>query len=369
MHLPTFFGEGKPLRLALAILAAGLLLAALFRFTAAPEEPPPKVGFIILGDIRDPGWNASHYEGIRAACDAHGAELFVRDHVRPYSGECQKAVWDLAGSGCRLIVMASYEYPDEIKDIAGNYPEVSFAATSASAYATNMTSYFPRMYQGRYLAGALAGLRTKTGVIGYVAAMPNAEICRGINAFALGAQKTNPGAKVVVAWSGAWEAPEKERALTERLVREAGADILACHQDDAAVAETADRLGTDFIAYNAPIPEGLTHGLAAIRCRWDIYYDDILRRHLKGELNAVKKRWVGIDRGAVLLDEVAPSISADIRGQLYYLRRDLANGQLIFIGPIYDNRGVLRCEPGETISDDTLLSSVDWLVRGVTVLE
>ena len=351
------------------ILFALVFVAALFRFSAAPEDPPLKVGFIILGDITEPGWNASHYEGIRAACEAHGAELLVRDHVPEGTGSCSKAVRDLIAHGCSLIVLASFDYPDEVKDLADEYPEIAFAATSPKAYATNMTAYFPRLYQARYLAGALAAMRTKTNVIGYVAAFPNSEVRRGINAFLLGAQRMNPKTRVVVAWTNNWEDAAKEAVLTERLIRETGADVMTYHQDDAAVAETADRLGVDFIAYNAPIPEGLSHGIAAVRCRWDIYYDDILRRYLKGELNAMKNHWIGIDRNAVFLDELSPEITDGMRGHLYYLRRALNGHQLIFIGPLVDNEGNLRCNEGETISDDALLDSIDWLISGVSVLE
>ncbi len=357
----------KKICLGLCLLVG--LLAALFRFTAAPEEPRPKIGFVILGDVTEPGWNASHYEGLRAACETHDAELLVRDHVPEDSGECPKAVQELIDAGCGMIVLASFNYPDEVKDLADAHPEIAFAATSAKAYTTNMTAYFPRLYQARYLAGALAGMRTKTGVIGYVAAIPNAEVRRGINAFTLGVQRMNPNAKVVVAWTNAWEDAAKETVLAERLIREKGADVMTYHQDDAAVAETADRLGVDFIAYNAPIPKGLTHGICSVRCRWDIYYDDILSRYQKGELNTVKNHWIGIDRKAVLLDELSPEVTEDMLGHLYYLQRALLGFDLIFIGPLVDNEGVLRCEAKETISDDALLESIDWLISGVSVLE
>ena len=293
----------------------------------------------------------------------------MRDHVPEDSGECPKAVQELIDAGCGMIVLASFNYPDEVKDLADAHPEIAFAATSAKAYTTNMTAYFPRLYQARYLAGALAGMRTKTGVIGYVAAIPNSEVRRGINAFTLGVQRMNPNAKVVVAWTNAWEDAARETVLAERLIREKGADVMTYHQDDAAVAETADRLGVDFIAYNAPIPKGLTHGICSVRCRWDIYYDDILSRYQKGELNTVKNHWIGIDRKAVLLDELSPEVTEDMLGHLYYLQRALLGFELIFIGPLVDNEGVLRCEAKETISDDALLESIDWLISGVSVLE
>ena len=158
-----------------------------------------------------------------------------------------------------------------------------------------------------------------------------------------------------------------ERA--ERLIRERGADVLTYHQDDAAVAETADRLGASFIAYNAPIPDGTKHGLAAVRCRWDIFYTDMLRRYLKGELNAVKNHWIGIDRGAVDLFSLAVEVTEQERNRLDALRQELLNRRLVFLGPLYDTEGVLRCGAGETVGDDTLLESMGWLVRGVTSLE
>ncbi len=353
----------------LFVLLALVFVAALFRFSAEPKPPAPKIGFIILGDIGVPGWSASNYEGIRAACDAMGVELLVRDHVRENSGMCPQAIREMVEAGCGMIFLGSYSYSAEAQSLVDEYPEIAFATNSAEIHKANMTAYFVRLYQARYLAGALAAMKTKSGVIGYVAAMPNSEVNRGINAFALGAQRVNPNAKVVVAWTGAWEDPQKETAHAERLIREQGADVLTYHQDDAAAAKTADRLGAYFIAYNAPIPEGTTHGLAAIRCHWNIFYTDVLRRYLKGELNAVKNHWIGVDQGAVALTSLSIDVTEQERDRLDAMRQELVNQRLIFVGPLVDNQGVLRCGNGEAISDDKLLESVDWLARGVTSLE
>ena len=51
------------------------------------------------------------------------------------------------------------------------------------------------------------------------------------------------------------------------------------------------------------------------------------------------------------------------------LKQELINGNLIFAGKIYDNTGKIRCEAGEAISDDTLLEDINWLVKGVEILE
>ncbi len=361
--------RARGFRLAILLLITLLLGALIFRISADPVAPHRKVGFIILGDIHAPGWNASNFEGINTACQKLGIELAVRDHVDTHGGACGQAIRELAAEDCGMIFLGSYSYSTDAKDVVAEYPGIAFATNSAEVHTANMTAYFVRMYQARYLSGALAAMRSKTGVIGYVAAMPNVEVNRGINAFTLGVLRINPNARVVVGWTNDWENPQVEKALAERLIRESGADVLTYHQDDAAVAETADKFGVDFIAYNAPIPEGLTHGLAAVRCRWDIFYEDLLSRHMKGELNAMRNHWIGIDRDAVLLSELSPAVTDSMRTRITSLRQELLNQQLIFSGPLYDNRGVLRCREKETISDDTLLENMNWRVRGVTELD
>ncbi|MBR5908360.1 MAG: BMP family ABC transporter substrate-binding protein [Schwartzia sp.] len=353
------------------LAAAGLvLLALIFRVGSGETEPvKPNVGFVVLGDVHHPGWNASNYEGLLSACEKLDANLIVRDHVVERSGECLKAVRELAAQDCKLIILASYSYPEEMRPFANEFPDVFFINMASKSYTSNMATYFPRMYQGRYMSGALAGMRSKSGVIGYVAAMPNAEVLRGINAFLLGARRINPKARVVVAWTNSWEDPERERLLTERLIREAGADFITYHQDDAAAAETADRLGVESVMYNAPIPEGLQHVLCSVNCRWDIFYHNVLRNHLKGELRVMRTSWIGVDHNAILLSSLSPEITPEIWTKLDTIRLELVNHMLIFRGPLYDNQNVLRCKADEVIGDDTLLMDMDWLISGVTSLE
>lgn len=353
------------------LAAAGLLLLVLI-FRIGFDEPEPtklNVGFVVIGDVHRPGWNASHYEGLLSACNRLGMNLVVRDNVAEFSGKCIKAVRDLVRQDCRLIILGSYSYSDEMRRYLEEFPNVSFISMTSKFYAPNMATYSARFYQGRYLAGALAGMRSKAGVIGYVAAFPTPEVLRDLNAFLLGARRTNPKARVVVAWSRTWESPEIEGFLAERLIREAGADFITYHQDDAAAAEAADRLGVESILYNAPIPETLHHAVAAINCRWDVFYQNILRNYLKGELRTLQISWIGVESNAVLLTSLSPNVTTEMRATLDAIRQELVRHKMIFHGPLYDNKGVQRCRSDENVGDDTLLMGMDWLISGVTSLE
>lgn len=354
---------------AISLIVFVPLIMLVFSFMKSFEERQEKVGFIILGDIHVAGWNESHYKGIKAACENFGVKLLVRDKVKENSGQCPIAIKDLVQNGAGMIFLASYSYSIEVQNLVGDYPSTAFATNSAEVHARNMTAYFVRMYQARYLAGALAGMKTKSNVIGYVAAMSNTEVNRGINAFTLGVLRTNPNAKVVVMWTGSWQDEETEAAHAQRLIEEAGADVLTYHQDENATAQVAEKFGVDFIAYNEILSGYSEHYLTSVVCRWDLYYTDIIQRYLKGELNSVKNHWLGIDRGAVMLSDYSPSVTKEMISRLNSLKQELVNNKQIFSGEIYDNAGQLRCAKGEAISDDTLLENIGWLVRGVEVLE
>ena len=352
-------------------LTAGLFVAVL-AWLMLKEDPGlkmarPKVGFVIIGDVAKPGWNAANYEGIRAACDKMGADLLVRDQIPESTGQCRKAVQELAADGANMIFLASYAYPAEVQDLTQSYPEIAFATVSAEAETPNMTAYFPRLYQARYLSGALAALETKSGILGYVGAMQNSEVCRGINAFALGARRINPNVRVLVTWTDSWQDADRAKANAERLIA-AGADVLTYHQNEADVADVAEAHGVDFIGYQAPLEGYSDHNLTSVVCRWDAFYSVILRRYLRGELNAAPKYWVGIDQGVVGLSPFSPKVTPEMALRLDSMLQELVNNRLIFSGVLKDTGGFLRCEAGEAISDAALLDRMNWLVEGVEVL-
>ena len=332
-------------------------------------EQNPKIGMIILGDITVPGWNKSHYDGIKTACDRFGLELLVRDKIPENTGQCSEKIRELAGEGVGMIFLASFDYAVEAKDAVAEFHNIAFATNSSEVHLRNLTAYFPRMYQARYLSGALAGMKTKSNVIGYVAAIPNAEVVRGIDAFTLGVQRVNPDAKVVVIWTNAWQDEEQEAINAERLIVEVGADVLTYHQDEDATGKVAEKFGADFIAYNAILEGYSEHYLTSVVCDWDLYYIDMIERHLKGEMNAMKNHWLGIDRGAVGLSKFSPAVTPEMIAKLDSLRQELIGNRQIFAGPLYDINGELICEEGDAVSDDVLFESINRLVKGVEILE
>ena len=348
-----------------ALLIMGMF-AMVFSFTPEQSQKHEKIGMVLPYGTNAPGWSGSHYQGMKSACESFDAELLVRENVT--TDGCVQAIQELLDEGAGMIFLCGNTYPSAAQEIITQNPKTAFATTAIGADAPNLTVYFARMQQGRYLAGALAAMRTKSNVIGYVASMPKAPVIREINAFTLGARRMNPNVRVVVAWSGVWAEPETEAATTRRLIEKTGADVVTYHQDDQAVPDTCEALGVEYIGFNAWLPES-TNCLGSVICRWDIYYRHVIQQYLKGEQNVVKNRWIGVDQGAIWLAEVPEKIGLETGYALVNLRHEIESRRHpIFRGPIRDNTGVLRVSNGEVVRDDTLIYRMDWFVEGVEFL-
>ena len=357
-------------RQTILIIAAIIVLGAvilLIVVTGAEKNAAAKIGLIITGERTDSGWNSEHYNGVVSACESLGTELIVKENVTEGSGRCIRAIQELADEGVQMIILSSYSYPEEAIDAIRSYPDIAFYAISSEYSAENLTSYFGRVYQARYLAGIVAGMQTENNVIGYVAAMPNNEVNRGINAFALGVRSVNPDAVICVSWTNSWDDEEKETSAAENLIKNRSADVVTYHQNQHYTAQTADELNVYSIGYNAEV-EGLSDKyLTAAVWNWDALYFQIIREFLQGQPNAVERRWFSIDSGVVALSEFSAQVSEESKQAVEAAQNRLLSGYDVFSGPIYDNNGVLQCSEGEILSDETLLKNMDWFVEGVEI--
>ncbi|MBQ5318578.1 MAG: BMP family ABC transporter substrate-binding protein [Oscillospiraceae bacterium] len=349
---------------AVVVLVTVILLIAV---TGAEKNTSQKIGLIITGEINDSGWNGVHYNGVVSACEKLGTELIVKENVNEGSGMCAEAIHELVDEGAEMIILSSYSYPVEAKSVIESYPDIAFYAISSEYVAENLTSYFGRMYQARYLSGIVAGMQTENGAIGYVAAMPNNEVNRGINAFTLGVKSVNPEATVYVSWTNSWDDEEKETVLTENLIKNKSVDVITYHQNQHYTAQAADKAGVYSIGYNEPA-EGLSDKyLTAAVWNWDTLYFQIIREFIQGQPNEMERRWFSIESGVVALSELSAQVGDESRQAVEAAQNRLLMGNDVFSGLIYDNNNVLKCSEGEILSDETLLKNMDWFVEGVEI--
>ena len=86
-------------------------------------------------------------------------------------------------------------------------------------------------------------------------------------------------------------------------------------------------------------------------------------------MNFVDNRWVGMEADLVELSQLSDAVTYEQRTVLKQLKKEMLAGRFVFAGEIFDNKGKRRCQPNEVIRDEYLLQHMDWLVKGVDVLE
>lgn len=326
------------------------------------------VGLVLNGSISDKSWSQSHYEAMLKTADELGLDIIYRENV-PDEGVAAVAD-EFAEAGCEIIICNSFGYGEYLKEISEKYPEIYFYHASGVEYGGNVSTYFGRMYQIRYLCGIAAGMQTKTNEIGYVAAFPISEVNRGINAFTLGVRSVNPDAQVFVSWTDSWVDDNEAAVAAERLINDHNIDILTMHVDSLRPLEVADRNGIMSIGYNfdnsADYPE--TYLTSAV-WSWENFYIPHIRECLQGNFEG-RNYWEGVDTGIVSLAPLSEKANPAVRDKIEEEKARLESGVFdVFYGPVRDSEGNYRVLEDESMTDNNMLNNFDWYVEGVVIDE
>ena len=331
------------------------------------DERLYNVGVLIDSTIYDAGWNQAHYEGFEEAAKELGVKIHYRTFVPDNDNEAIRiAGEELIEEGCREIFATSFGYGEGIIKLAQQHPDIYFFHCAGTETAPNVSVYFGRMYQARYLSGMAAGMRTKTNHIGFVAAMPIVEVIRGINAFTLGVQKVNPQAVVHVRWTDSWDTPEKEKEVTQKLLEDVPVDIVAYHQNSSQLLEVAQAMGAEGIGYHYDNREKFPDTmLTAAVWDWKQFYTKLIKECIDGRFTS-RIYYSGLTNNVIkIIPPRAGTLSSQQIATIDSTRNAIMSGSWdVFYGPIYSQDGRLMVKEGEALSDKYLIQKMNWLVKG-----
>ena len=268
---------------------------------------------------------------------------------------------------CKIIIANSFGFGDAVTAAAEKYPEIYFLHATGVGEGKNLSTYFGRMYQIRYVSGIVAGLQTETGKIGYVAAFPISEVNRGINAFTLGVRSVNPDAEVYVSWINSWTDDEATEAATYQLLEKYDIDVLAMHTDSVRPLETE---GIMSVGYNVDNSKNFPNTyLTAAVWDWENFYMPTILKCLQGKFTG-KHYWEGVSTGIVSLAPLTSLVHAEVQEKVAVELERLNSGTYdVFYGPIVDRDGKLRIAEEESMTDNAMLNEFDWYVEGVVIDE
>ena len=287
-----------------------------------------KVGLICIGDENDQGYTYNFIRGQEAATEALAAKgINVEWSVKWNIGEdssCEEANIELAEEGCQLIINNSFGFEEYMLKVAPDYPDVQFIACTKQASAvddlTNTHNAFANIYEGRYLAGVVAGMKMQElidngeitadqAVIGYVGAYSFAEVISGFTAYYLGAKSVCPSVTMKVNFVGSWSDATLEGNAAQALCDE-GCIMISQHSDNTTPATAAQAAGAFHTGYNNDMisiaPEA---SLIGTRIDWSIYFEYAIEAVANSQ--EFDQDWChGMDEGAVVMTPLNEEIAA-----------------------------------------------------------
>ena len=174
-----------------------------------------------------------------------------------------------AEAGYDIILAHAGVCRDAVAKIYADYPDVVFlgGGNDWETPAPNVGAYDQAIHEGCYVQGIIAGLMTESNVVGYVGAMPTANITSEVNAFERGVKSVNPDCEVVVSYMETWYDPVKAKECANAQIS-MGADIVFGERDgviqacqEAGIYAMAEKLDQSEIAPETVIAQSIV--------RWD----------------------------------------------------------------------------------------------------
>ena len=325
-----------------------------------------KVAFVEFAQASGAAWVRANAEGTKYLQEnVPNLEVTRVESVAENPGVVS-VINDLIAKGNKIIFANGYGYGTFIPEIAKRHPDIHFVVQMADPHGPkNVTSYYGKLEQVRYLEGVLAGKMTKTNIIGFAGAFPYSAVVSGANAFALGVHSVNPDAKVITNWVNSWYDPPKEKETADALL-DAGADIVANHLNSSATLQAAAAKGKWGMTSNATwafaAPEAFLSGSA---WNWGPLYVRIVKSIESNTFDPTRKLGTIAD-GTVFLLPYGPMVTDEAKAAVEAAKEKIVSGKLeVFAGPLKDNQGELRVPAGQVVSSEDATNKMNWLVSGV----
>ena len=259
------------------------------------------------------------------------------------TAKLEAAVMDVADDEYDMI-LSTGTMSDVFRAVAPDYPDTVFCLFDTtfdfSTYdAGNIYCANFMQNEGAYLAGILAMSMSKTGVVGFIGGMENANICDFMWGFVEGAKYVNSAGTIAISFTGDWydSAKAKEITLTQAGM---GADVVfpASGPSQEGAYEGAAEAGIYSIGvdvdrealYAASNPDWVEHILSSeLKCV-DVAVERAVRLFAAGEL-VMGQEALGIAEGGVDLcmdGNFRTLVPEDVQKAIEDAKTAIRNGEL-----------------------------------------
>lgn len=202
-----------------------VVMVLLLGLLAAPAyAQKTRVGLIFAeGGLGDQSFNDAAYRGLMQAKEELPVEVI---YVEPADiAEMEEHQRSYAELGLDLVIVIGFIHQSALTEVSADYPNIHFAIVDDVVDNPNVTSLLFEEHEGSFLVGVVAGMMTKSNIVGFVGGMEVPLIRKFQVGFEEGVKWANPDAQVLVNYAGAFDDPGRGRELAISQY-ERGADII-----------------------------------------------------------------------------------------------------------------------------------------------
>ena len=319
------------------------------------------VAFVHQLDPSISAWVLGHEEGRKHIEAVFGDRVTVRSYYDANSDELADVkIAQAVDDGAQLVFTTAPSLSRASLKAAISFPKVRFYNCSVNQPYSSIRTYYGRIYEAKFITGAIAGAMAQNNRIGYIASYPIFGVPASINAFALGAQMTNPRAQIELNWSCCQGTSQADffadgiRVISNRDV------------------PTQNKMYLDFCNYGTYLMDdrGDLISLGSPVWVWGKFYEKAIHYYLSGgkkddkePFNAVNY-WLGMDSGVIGVN-LSDKLPAGVKSLAQLLCQCMESGRMDpFARKIKAQDGTVMND-GSRVFTPTELLQMDWLCENV----
>ena len=306
-------------------------------------------------------WVMSHEEGRRYIETIFGDRITVRSYYDANTPEQrEQAIEQAVRDGADVVFTTSPPLSRATLKAAVKYPKVRFLNCSVDQPYSSIRTYYGRIYEAKFITGAIAGAIANDDRIGYITSYPIFGVPASINAFALGAQMTNPRAQIELRWSCLPGTPQEDFF----------ADGIRVVSNRSVPAQ--NKMYLDFCSYGTYLMDdrGDLIPLGTPVWVWGKFYEFVIRSILAGGwkrekgVSAAVNYWLGMDSGIIDLN-LSAKLPEGVRQMARILQKGLLDGTVDpFLRRIVAQDGTVKNDGNRRFTPEQLIH-MDWLCENV----
>ena len=306
-------------------------------------------------------WVLGHEAGREHLENVFGDRILVRSYFDANTQElAEQAIEQAVADGAQVVFTTAPPLTRATVKAAVKYPKVRFLNCSVEQRYASIRTYYGRIFEAKFITGAIAGAMAGDDRIGYIASYPTYGVPASINAFALGAQMTNPRVQIELRWSCVEGTPQADFFAD-------GIRVIS-NRD----APTQSKMYLDFCNYGTYLmgDRGDLVPLCSPTWLWGNFYEFVISSILAGGwkqekgLTTAINYWLGMDSGVIGVS-LSDKLPEGVRQMAKILHSGMSVGAIDpFLRRIVAQDGTVKNDGSRRMTAEEVLH-MDWLCDNV----